>query len=295
MTTNTVTLELATVSDLARSLLVEFKKVDLLDVKVHAINLTRVRIETPVQRLAEYDFVADAGHCSWTTSKGKIVVQLKTFSVEQRVENHLLYMDLFEGTVIKSLLSDLLHGTRNGVRDIFITRSLRAVEGLKCLDEEELLEAVKASSDYSVLVSALNSEQALTVVRDTDPLAGARLRGMEAKRRLLESEGGAISSAKAAEVLKVTRQAVDRRRREGKLLGLELGKRGYFYPSWQFGLKGLEDVLAALGGEDFWEKLSFFLNPSDLLEDRTPLEALNNGQKLEEVIRTAKVYGEHGG
>jgi hypothetical protein len=95
-----------------------------------------------------------------------------TFSVEQGVKNHLLYMDLFEGTVIQSLLSDLLHGTRTGVRDIFITRSLRPVEGLKSLDEANLLEAVKAPSDYSVLVSALNSEQALTVVRDTDPLAG---------------------------------------------------------------------------------------------------------------------------
>jgi hypothetical protein len=295
MTTHTVTLEPSTVSDLTRSLQVELKKVDLRDVKVHAINPTRVRIETPVQRLADYHFVADAEHCSWTTSKGKVILQLKTFAVEQRVENHLLYMDLFEGTVIHSLLSDLLHGTRTGVRDIFITRSLRAVEGLKSLDEANLLEAVKAPSDYSVLVSALNSEQALTAVRDTDPLAGARLRGMEAKRRLLESEGGAISSAQAAEILKVTRQAVDKRRKEGKLLGLELGKRGYSYPSWQFGLKGLEDVLAALGGQDFWEKLSFFLNPSDLLDDRTPLEALHNGQNLEEVISAAKVYGEHGG
>jgi hypothetical protein len=294
MTTHTVTIEPLTVSDLARSLQAEFKKVGLLDVKVHAINPTRVRIGTPVQRLAHYHFVADAKHCSWTTTKGKIILQLKTFSVEQRVKNHLLYMDLFEETVIQSLLSDLLHGS-TGVRDIFITRSLRAVEGLKSLDDENLLEAVKAPSDYSVLVSALNSEQALTVARDTDPLAGARLRGMEAKRRLLESEGGAISSAKAAEILKVTRQAVDKRRKEGKLLGLELGKRGYFYPSWQFGLTGLDDVLAVLGGQDFWEKLSFFLNPSDLLEDRTPLEALNNGQNLEEVIRAAKVYGEHGG
>jgi hypothetical protein len=114
---------------------------------------------------------------------------------------------------------------------------------------------------------------------------------MEAKRRLLESEGGAISSAQAAEILKVTRQQPDKRRKQGKLLGLELGKRGYFYPLWQFGLKGLEDVLTALGGQGFWEKLSFFLilNPSDLLEDRIPLEALHNGQNLEEVIK------EHGG
>lgn len=166
----TITIEPSTVSDLARSLQVEFKKVDLLDVKVHAINPTRVRTETPVQRLADCHFVADAEHCSWTTAKGKIILQLKTFAVEQRVKNHLLYMDLIEGTVIHSLLSDLLHGTHTGVRDIFITRSLRAIEGLKSLDEANLRETVKAPSDYSVLVSALSSEPALTAVRDTDPL-----------------------------------------------------------------------------------------------------------------------------
>jgi hypothetical protein len=78
MTIHTVTFEPTTVSDLARSLQLEFKKVDLLDVKVHAINLTRVRIETPVQRLAEYDFVADAGHCSWTT-EGEDRCSIKDF------------------------------------------------------------------------------------------------------------------------------------------------------------------------------------------------------------------------
>lgn len=85
---------------------------------------------------------------------------------------------------------------------------------------------------------------------------------MEAKRRLLESEGGAISSARAARILKATRQAVDTRRKEGKLLGLEVGKRGYFYPSWQFDLKDFEDGLVALGVRDFWEKLSSSLTPA---------------------------------
>ena len=45
---------------------------------------------------------------------------------------------------------------------------------------------------------------------------------------------------------------------------------------------------------DFWEKLSFFLNPSDLLEDKTPLEVLHSGEKIEEVIQAVKAYGEHG-
>jgi len=168
------------------------------------------------------------------------------------------------------------------------------VEALKSLDEKNLVEAVKAPSDYSVLVSALNSEEALATARDSDPLAAARLRGIEAKHKLLESGGGTVSSTRAAEILKLTRQAVDKRRKEGKLLGLELGKRGYQYPSWQFGLKGLEDVLSALGVQDFWEKVSFFLNPNDLLEDQTPLEVLTKGEKVDDVIRAAQVYGEHG-
>lgn len=222
------------------------------------------------------------------------MVKFKTFAVEQRVENQYLYMDLFEGTVIHSLVSELMHGKRTNVRHIFVARSLRAVEALKSLDEKKLVEAVKAPTDYSVLVSALNNEEALATARDSDPLAAARLRGIEAKRKLLESEGGAVSSAKAAQILKVTRQAVDKRRKEGKLLGLELGKRGYLYPSWQFGLKGLEDVLSALEGQDFWGRVSFFLNPNDVLEDETPLGVLTKGGNIDEVIRAAKVYGEHG-
>jgi hypothetical protein len=294
MTTDTVTLQPSTVSDLEQSLPVALQKVNVRGVRVHALDPTRVRIETPVQKLGAYRFVSDHSHCSWTTSKGRIVVKFKTFSVEQRVENQYLYMDLFEGSVIRSLVFELLHGKRTQVRHIFVTRGLRALEALKSLDEKNLVEAVKAPSDYSVLVSALNTEEALATARDSDPLTSARLRGIEAKRKLLESEGGIVSSTKAAEILKLTRQAVDKRRKEGKLLGLELGKRGYLYPSWQFGLQGLGEVLSALEGQDFWEKVSFFLNPNDLLEDETPLAVLTKGQKTEDVIRAAKVYGEHG-
>jgi hypothetical protein len=178
MTNDTVTIERSTISDLAQSLQVELKKADLHDVRVHSINPTRVRIETPFRRLAEYHFVADAGHCSWTTSKRKIIVYLKGFSVEQRAEKQLFYLDLFEGGVIQNLLSKLGHQS-TGVRDIFVTRSLRAVERLKSLDEQNLLEAVKAPTDYSVLVRALNTEEALTAVLDSDPLAASRLRGCD--------------------------------------------------------------------------------------------------------------------
>jgi hypothetical protein len=105
-----------------------------------------------------------------------------------------------------------------------------------------------------------------------------------------------LTSAQAAKLLKISRQAVDKRRRESKLLGLELGKKGYHYPSWQFDLRGLEEVLTALDGRDPWEKLSFFLNPSAILGDHTPLTALR-GKKdnLTDIVNAAVSYGEQGG
>jgi hypothetical protein len=283
MTSNIVMLEPETIADLTKSLKTEFRKVNLGDVKILA-EPAGVRIEMPIKRLTDYRFVSNLGRCSWTTPKGTVVLQLKRFSVEQRAEKQLFCMNLRE----------LFQETPSNIREIFLTRSLRALAGLKSLDEDHLLQAVKASSDYSVLAAALNTDEALAAVRADDPLAGARLRGMDAKRKLLESEGGAISSPEAADLLGVTRQAIDKRRNEGKLLALELGKRGYFYPSWQFGLIGIEKVLSVLKGRDSWERLSFFLNPSDLLEGRTPLEALRTGKDIEEVTKAAKTYGEHG-
>lgn len=293
MTTDTVTLEPTTIGDLERSLPEGFRKVALRDIRVHKIDGNRVRIETPVRHLAKYHFVSEAGHCSWKTSKGKLIIYLTSFLVEQRAENELFYLDLFAGNV-QTVLSCLHEGTFNSVRDIFGVRGRRAVESLKLLDEDKLREVVKAPTDYGVLARALNLEEALTEVRASDPLAAARLRGIDAKRRLLESEGGTVSSSQAAKMLKMTRQAVDKRRKEGKLLAIELGRRGYCYPAWQFGLKGFEEVLLALPSGDFWERLSFFLNPSDLLEDQTPIQALGKGSNVEGVLRAAKEYGEHG-
>jgi hypothetical protein len=191
---------------------------------------------------------------------------------------------------------ELAQHATSKVREIFLTRGLKALGALNLLDESTLVEATKASSDYSVLVSALTTEEALVPIRSLDPLAGARLRGFEAKRRLLEEEGGCVSSSEAADILHVTRQAVDKRRSEGKLLALELGKKGYHYPAWQFDVRGVQHVLAALPGLDPWQKLSFFLNPNDLLEDKSPIEALREEtMSLEAVERAAQAYGEHGG
>ena len=54
-----------------------------------------------------------------------------------------------------------------------------------------------------------------------------RLRGLRAKRELIEAEGGVWTVDQVARHLHLTRQAVDKRRRAGRLIGLDVGRRGF--------------------------------------------------------------------
>lgn len=254
MSTTTIALEPQNIAAAAQSLRAEFLKAKLSGVKTSAAK-GAFQIQIPIARLADYQFACADAYCSWSTSHKKIVVELKGFSVEQKAKKGFLLLVFRHSGSPKGIGPST---NSNPIREVFFRRSLRAIEELQGMDERKLAEAVQAPTDYSVLVSALTSDEALATIRARDPLAGARLRGIEAKRKLLEAEGGSVSSAEAAKLLKVSRQAVDKRRRENKLLGLELGKKGYHYPTWQFGLRNLEDILSALGDRDEWEKVNFF-------------------------------------
>jgi len=115
-------------------------------------------------------------------------------------------------------------------------------------------------TEFETILHALERPEVAAAVRDQDPLAMARLRGIEAKRRILIDEGGTLSAEKVGEVLTISRQAVEKRRKVGRLIGVSLGRRGFGYPSWQFsergtmpGLEALQKLLfASLGG---WRSL----------------------------------------
>jgi hypothetical protein len=160
---------------------------------------------------------------------------------------------------------------------------------------QSLRDVLGAPSDYAVLLRLLSQPESLSYLVERDPLAAARLRGLGVRERLLAVEGGAITSEEAGQVLGVTRQAIDNRRKRGTLLAVPLGRRGYRYPAWQFGpdgvLPGLDRVLKALGETGPWTQMVFMLNGNAWLDDRRPLDALRAGE-IDAVVMAASQYGE---
>jgi hypothetical protein len=182
------------------------------------------------------------------------------------------------------------------VRSAYAARALVALRQIvESADQNALIDATGAPSDYAVLVEALAQPAVVDRLREVDPLAPARLRGLRAKERLLATEGGTLSAGEVAQILGITRQAVDLRRKRGKLIGLLLGRHSYAYPAWQFGpngvLPGLEQVLSELACFDPWMQVAFMLGANDLLDGETPLAELRRGN-TESVVAATRLFGE---
>jgi hypothetical protein len=165
------------------------------------------------------------------------------------------------------------------------------------LHEAALKSVLKAPTAFQTILHALERPEVAAAVRDQDPLAMARLRGIEAKRRILTDEGGMLSAEKVGETLTISRQAVDKRRKAGRLIAVSLGRRGFGYPAWQFTERGtlphLETVLDALKQHDGWTKLVFFTSENAAINGKRPLDVLRSGD-VEKVLAAACIYGEQG-
>ena len=182
-----------------------------------------------------------------------------------------------------------------------IRRSINGVLRFNSLSDASVINATSAPTDFVTLVRALSSQDLLKELLDdlkqAEPLAPAFIRGLEAKRRLIEENGGAFTAEQVAQMIGISRQAVEKRRQAGKLVAVSTGRHGYRYPGWQFSdsgtLAGLKDVLALLEGHDEWTKTIFFVSKNPRLGDRTPVKMLQVG-KLKQVLDAALAYGEHG-
>lgn len=152
-----------------------------------------------------------------------------------------------------------------------------------------------AKDTWEKLVTVLTSKEVLDKFAPADPLASARLKGVKIKRELLYGDGHPLTSEGVAALLNLTRQAVDKRRRHGQLLGVSLGRRGYLYPVCQFReekvLPGLERVLAQLKEWDPWTQLMFLKTGDMRLGGETPISRLKAGD-IEGVVWAAACYGQ---
>ncbi len=181
---------------------------------------------------------------------------------------------------------------------VFLARGMRALARMaEDLEPDALVRAAGAENDFAVLLHALGGSTVLAILGRADPLAKARLRGLAARRALLSAEGGTCSAAEAADLLRLSRQAVDKRRKAGTLLAVSLGRHGYAYPVWQFDEGGVRadiaPVLEALAACTPWLQLAFFLTPNAFLNRRRPLDVLRDGD-LAAVLRAARAEGEQG-
>jgi len=200
---------------------------------------------------------------------------------------------------LRQAASSLEPYAKKPLKAAFLERGIRALTELADrLEPRELALAVAADTRASTLVCALSQPSAVGFVHsDTDPLARARVRGIERRDALLAAEGGTLATDEVAKLLRVTPQAVHKRRTLGKLLGLELGRRGLRFPAWQFTdtgtLAGLDEVLTAFDDVPPLGAVRFFLSGNAHLHKQRPLDVLRK-RDVAAVVAAARAFDAHG-
>lgn len=169
---------------------------------------------------------------------------------------------------------------------------------IAAVPREELYAALSTSSSIDAVIHLVSRESAVAqaVTAADNPLRAARARAAKRMSGLLGAEGGPLGVEAVSGRLRITRAAVDKRRRAGTLIGIDDGGRAILYPGWQFTetglLPGLEDVLRALTVRDPWMRMEFFLSSEPDL-GASPLDALRNGRNAD-VVAAARRYGRQG-
>ena len=148
------------------------------------------------------------------------------------------------------------------------------------------------------------AQPAPTPVIDTEafePSAKARalLRGVRTAQEDLKRAGGAYELDEVRALLNgVSRQAVEKRVREGSLLAVPGPSNRRRFPTIQFTdegevVDGLREVRQALPFRNPWAVLNFLVNPDDRLGGRRPIDALKAGE-IAQVAEAARRIGQQG-
>ena len=110
------------------------------------------------------------------------------------------------------------------MRDAFRERAGHAIDQIaKSASIEVLADALAASTDFGAVVRALRDPAAFPATVPLDPLTDALARGVAEREHLAAKAQGLLSAEEAGRILGgISRQAVDKRRRAGQLLAVNL-------------------------------------------------------------------------
>lgn len=153
----------------------------------------------------------------------------------------------------------------------FLTRSVEAITRMAGMDEAAAMRALEAPTDVGTLAYAVSAAAAAPAIAQLDPEAALLAEGAKLKSDLLERAGGALGVGQVAGLLRVSRQAVDKRRKVSKLIAVPAGE-DYVYPACQFTdqgvVTGLDKALGMMPIQDPWMRLEWLLTEDDVLKDK---------------------------
>ena len=135
------------------------------------------------------------------------------------------------------------------------------------------------------------------VAKPDNRLAAAIARGIPARRKLAEDEGGSFSADQAAQEIRISKQAILKRYQKGQLVAWREEKQSAVrFPVWQFRdhavLNGIEETLHVLNAGnrlDDCGRMLFFLSNHGSLGGKRPIDCLRVGQ-IPKVIQAAQGY-----
>jgi hypothetical protein len=131
-------------------------------------------------------------------------------------------------------------------------------------------------------------------VTELEPLAPLIAQNAEHRLELLGEAGGTLSAERVGDLLGISRQAVDKRRRAHALLAFRRGS-DWRYPRCQFDeeahqvLEGIAKIVLALAAAGPWVTLDFLLAADDALDGQSPLEATRAGGRSADIERLLRI------
>jgi len=229
--------------------------------------------------------------------------QSKAFDLKERVFGPLIYAITEDNADdLKAELKKNRAKSNSMIADVVLIRLLRSMtDKVFNMKETELMNLLVHGNDDEVLMDTFTH-----TLLESDSMSAkmkTQLLGIQAKKEWLEQRGGSIGLNEAAEMLNVSRETLNKYRKELKVLTVQTGSR-WKYPVWQFEggkvVPGLAEVLKNLNesGKDSWSMLRFLINENTYLENNfpenssVPIDVLREGH-LDRVLQAAELYMTH--